>query len=250
MRATSLQAELVDLLGRHRGRGVLGDEEPVPGLAVRQRRPGDARARARQVLVVHEGAQPTVRGHQLVADRGCVCGGQPLTIGGAEARRKIADRSVVVALRRIIDDHRVELRQHLLHDRPRLHDALRHAFAHVDDRLVDPDDEAVETHEPLVVVLDGRERLRIGARAERRHRRLEPAGLVDRDAGNPGNARTRARAHVPAGRSRARCGPVRRARWRRSAWRRPGSARSARAAWRAARVRCRSAADRCSGYRR
>ena len=171
----------MDLLGRHRGRGVLGDEESVPGLAVRQRRPGDARARARQVLVVHEGAQPPVRGHQLVADRGGVCGGQPFTVGGAEPRRKIPDRSVVVALRGVVDDHRVELRQHLLHDRPRLNHALRHAFAHVDDRLVDPDDEAVETHEPLVVVLDGREGLRIGARAERRHRRLEPAGLVDRD---------------------------------------------------------------------
>ena len=39
----------------------------------------------------------------------------------------------------------IELRQHLHHQGLGLHHARLHAFAHVDDRLVNPDDEAIET---------------------------------------------------------------------------------------------------------
>ena len=78
------------------------------------------------------------------------------------------------------DDVGVELRQHLLHEHARLHHAGLHAFAHVDDGLLEDHRRARRATQPVVVVLDGDERLRAGARAELRHRIGDVVELVDR----------------------------------------------------------------------
>src|SRR5262249_53270643 len=64
------------------------------------------------------------------------------------------------------DDLRVELRYHLDHHVTRLRDAVRHARAHVDDRGVHPDHEAVDTPEKVLVVLPRLERMRAFAGAD------------------------------------------------------------------------------------
>ncbi len=70
------------------------------------------------------------------------------------------------AVARLVDDVLVELRQHLLHQDARLHDALLHPLAHVLDRLVEHDRHLTGAADPCVVVGDRRERLRVGARPE------------------------------------------------------------------------------------
>ena len=83
------------------------------------------------------------------------------------------------ALLHIVDDVGVELRQHLLHEYARLHDAGLHAFAHVHDGLVEDRRRLRRALQPVVVVLDGRERLRARAGAELREVVGDVLELVD-----------------------------------------------------------------------
>ena len=147
-----VEANLVDFLRRHACRRVPIHKERIPVFAVGQRGPGDCRARFRHVLVTHIVANPPVRRNDLVVDRRPVGGRQPLPLLDRHRIRKPADRREERAVLRLRDDHAVELPEHLLHDRPGLHHALRHALAHVHDRLVHVHDEAVEALEPVLVV--------------------------------------------------------------------------------------------------
>ena len=170
----------MNLVGRQFRRGVLLHVVGVPRLPVGQCRPRHAAARLRQVFVAHEITQALVGGQQLAVEHPGVLGSESLTVGRGETRRKLLDRRVVLAVLRLRHDHRVELTEHLFHDGTRLHDTLGRALPHVDDRLVHPDDQPVQPLQPAFVVLDRRERLRVGARTQRGHHGEQAAGLVDR----------------------------------------------------------------------
>ena len=175
-----VEADLVDLLRRHVGRRVSLHEERIPGLAVGQRGPRHRRARLRQIVVTDVVANPAVGGHDFAVDGRPVRGRQPLPVRDRHRVRELRDRSVERAVLRLRHDQGIELRQDLLHYRPGLHHALRHAVAHVDDRLVHEHDETVEALEPVLVVRDRDERLGVGAGAEGRHHRGQTAGLRER----------------------------------------------------------------------
>jgi len=173
-------AQRVNLVGRQFRGGVLLHVVVVPRLPVRQRRPRHAAARLRQVVVAHEITQSLVGRQQLAVEHTRVLGCDSLTIGRGETRRQPLDRRVVLAVLRLRHDHRVQLNEHLFHDRTRLHHTLGRALPQVDDRLVHPDDQPVQPLQPAFVVLDRLERLRVGARTQCGHHGEQAAGLVDR----------------------------------------------------------------------
>jgi len=63
-----VETDLVDLLRRHVGRGVLLDQVCIPGLAVGQRRPRHAGPGLRQIVVSYVVTNPPVCGHDLAFD--------------------------------------------------------------------------------------------------------------------------------------------------------------------------------------
>ena len=79
----------------------------------------------------------------------------------------------------IVDDVRLELRQHLLHEHARLHDSGLHALAHVRDGLVEYRRALRRALQPVVVVLHRHERLRAGAGSELREEVGDVGELVD-----------------------------------------------------------------------
>ena len=89
------QAELVDLLGRHVGRGRRLDEVAVELVAALHVHEAGAVARVCQIVVLEEIAQPRQRGVQLLGDRGAIFPGQAGAVGVADRRREFLDRPVI-----------------------------------------------------------------------------------------------------------------------------------------------------------
>ncbi len=154
-----VQADLVDFVRRQVRCRNSTDIELVPRFAVRNPVQADRFPGGRQILVTHEVFQPLVGRDKLVLDRIPVRGGQSLAIRLAEVPRHISDRTIEAALLGTLHDLRLYLRNCLLHQDARLHDALAHALAHVQDRLIDVDDEIVDAAQEIVIVLDCSERM-------------------------------------------------------------------------------------------
>ncbi|MNV44384.1 hypothetical protein D3C71_1361400 [compost metagenome] len=161
-------------------RGAAGDVVGVPGLAVGQCAHAIGAARGRHVFGGDETAQRAVGRHDPVLDHALVFGGQPRLVFGGKVFGQVADRAPEQAFLGGRFDHRIQLRQHLFHQRARLHHASGHAFAHVDDGLVEQGRDAQRTPRPVLVVLDRAERLRTGTGAQHRDDAGQVVVLVDR----------------------------------------------------------------------
>ena len=174
------QAQRMDLRRAHVGGGAHARVERVPGLAVGQLVDADRVARGRQVFVVDKGAQLLVGRHHPGADHVAVGRGQALLVGRRKIRRHAFERAPEQGVFGLVLDQCVQLRDHLHHQRARLHHAGLDALAHVADRGVEQLRQLVAARQPVVVVLDRLERLRAGARAELHGETGQAAHLVDR----------------------------------------------------------------------
>ena len=170
----------MDLFRAEVGGGALARDEGVPVGTVGQRAQAGAVAGGRQVALGDELAQPAVGRQQLAFDHAPVVGGQALALGLAESGRQVGDRVPEQGFLGRGPDQRVQLRQHLLHQRAGLDHAGGHALFHVGHGLVEQRRHLAGAAQPVVVVLHGLEWLRAAARTEHRHQGGRAVELVDR----------------------------------------------------------------------
>ena len=89
-----LEAELVDVLGRHGQRGIFADFGAVISIAIGQVARADGLARAGDIGVAVEGQQVAIGGDDGLLDRRLALGAQPGLVGGADGRRHLLEGAV------------------------------------------------------------------------------------------------------------------------------------------------------------
>ena len=136
MRATSLEADLVNLLRRQVERRELPDHRLVVGFAVRQLLGGQRGARLDQIFLADEVEQLRIRGHDALGDDAARFGTHLFLLVGRDRRRQRLERQVqrvgLVRLQVGLDRAIATRDRNLRHG-----EAAREAGAHVDDLLVE-----------------------------------------------------------------------------------------------------------------
>ena len=155
MRAISLQADLVDLLGGEvADGGAAADVVAVAGLAAGQRGDGQRGAAVRGVLGGDEGGEGLVGGQDLGVDGVGDLFGEPLLVLGRDARRELVGGDQ----EGIGGDDAVALRGDLLEQEADGHELVLHAGAQDLFGLGEDAGDLVEAGDVVLVVLDGVER--------------------------------------------------------------------------------------------
>ncbi len=175
-----VEADLMNLLGRHVGRRHHPHAVLVPLLAVGQGIETYRLAGRREVFVAQEVVDSCVGRKNRIGDHLRVGDGQALAILVTEGIRHVRDRFVERALGNVVDELGLELRHDLFHQDARLHDPLPHSLSHVLDHLVDAGDSLVGATQEILVVLDRIERVDAGAAAELHEEVHHVVELVER----------------------------------------------------------------------